>query len=191
MQERLNAASPVTAALNIPTYFSTPTLAQLAADKTTLATLRSTVVPGGTAALPFDTLAAYGFAQTITSYVPAGNSRYNGLALQVTKRYTKNFSYLLAYTWSHAQDDSTATVNSTDFPPRRGQDFQNLRADWSDSALDHRHRFTFTPVYDIRFFNNRNWILKNVVSNWSLTGEFTFQIRRAGNGPEWCGFESE
>jgi hypothetical protein len=171
----LNVASPVTAALNIPTYFSMPSAAQLAADTTTLGTLRGTVVPGGTSDLPFNTLASYGFQQNLVGYAPVGNSRYNGLAVQLTKRYSKNFSWLLAYTWSHAQDDSTATVNSTDFTPRRGQDFQNLRADWSDSALDHRQRFTFSPVYDIRFFNNRNWLLKNLVSNWSVNGTYTFQ----------------
>jgi hypothetical protein len=93
----------------------------------------------------------------------------------MTKRYSKNFSYILAYTWSHAQDDSTATVNSTDFTPRRGQDFQNLRADWSDSALDHRQRFTFSPLYDWRAFENRNWLMKNIVSNWSLNGTYTYQ----------------
>ena len=115
VQDRLNAASPVSAALNLPTYFSMPSPAQLAADTTTLATMKKTVVSGGTANLPFDPLAIYGFDQTITGYAPWGNSRYNGLALQMTKRYSRNFSYLLAYTWSHAQDDSTATVNSTDY----------------------------------------------------------------------------
>ena len=175
VQDRLNAASPVTASLNIPTYFSMPSAAQLSAGKTTLGQLKETVVPGGTPTLPFNTLAIYGFEQNLVGYEPIGDSRYNGLAVQMTKRFSKNFSYLLAYTWSHAQDDSTATVNSTDFTPRRGQDFQNLRADWSDSALDHRQRFTLTPVYDIRFFNNGNWILKNIVSNWRLNGTYTYQ----------------
>jgi hypothetical protein len=102
----------------------------------------------------------------------------------MTKRYSKNFSYVLAYTWSHAQDDSTATVNSTAFTPRRGQDFQNIRADWSDSALDYRHRFTFSPVYDIKFFQNGNWFMKNLVSNWNLTGTYTYQ------SGEWATIQS-
>ncbi len=133
------------------------------------------MVPGGTPDLPFNNLAVYGFQQNLSSYVPTGNSRYSGLALQMTKRYSKNFSYILAYTWSHAQDDSTATVNSTSFTPRRGQDFQNLTADWSDSALDHRHRFTISPVYDWRAFQHSNWLLKNVVSNWNLNGTYIYQ----------------
>lgn len=175
VQERLNIASLVSNSAYIPTYFSTPTAAQLAGDTLTLGQLQTTPVQGGTVQMPANKLAAYGFPQNISSYVPTGDSRYNGLALQMTKRYSKNFSYILAYTWSHAQDDSTATVNSTDFTPRRGQDFQNLRADWSDSALDHRHRFTFSPVYDWRAFQKNNWILKNVVSNWSLNGTYTYQ----------------
>jgi len=175
VQDRLNIASPVTASLNIPTYFSTPSSAQLAADTTTLGQIKKTVVPGGTADLPFNTLAAYGFQQNVVGFAPIGNSRYNGLALQMTKRYSKNFSYILAYTWSHAQDDSTATLNSTAFTPRRSQDFQNLAADWSNSALDYRNRFTFTPAYDIKFFQNGNWFMKNLVSNWNLTGTYTYQ----------------
>ncbi len=35
-QERINVASPITASVNIPTYFSTPTAAQLAGDTRTL-----------------------------------------------------------------------------------------------------------------------------------------------------------
>ena len=55
-------------------------------------------------------------------------------------------------------DDATATNFSTYLTPRRAQDFQNLRADWSSSALDRRQRFTFTPIYDWKPFKSRNWI---------------------------------
>ena len=67
----------------------------------------------------------------------------------MNKRYSKNFSYQVAYTYSHAQDDSTATLFSTYFTPRRGQDFHNKSADWGTSALDHRHRLTISPIYDV------------------------------------------
>ena len=88
----------------------------------------------------------------MVGYHPWGNSRYNGLALQMNKRYSKNFQYIAAFTWSHAQDDSTATNFSTILSPRRAQDFQNLAAEWSDSALDRRYRFTLTPMYDFKPF---------------------------------------
>ena len=37
--------------------------------------------------------------------------------------------------------------------PRRVQDFQNLRAERADSALDRRHRFVLSGVYELPFFN--------------------------------------
>jgi hypothetical protein len=108
-------------------------------------------------------------------YEPWGNSKYNGLALQITKRYSRNFSYIAAYTWSHAFDDSTATNFSTIMSPRRVQDFQDMRAEWASSALDRRQRLTLTPVYDFKPFKNGNWIMKNVVGNWNVSGTYTFQ----------------
>ena len=175
VQQRQNAVGRVSPAAFIPTYFSMPSAAQLAASTTTLGAIKAIQPSGTTPALPFNNLAAYGFAQNLVSFEPIGNSRYNGVALQLTKRYSKNFQYVLAYTWSHNFDDSTATLHSTEFTPRRAQDFQNLAADWSASALDHRHRLTFSPSYEFRKFENGNWALKNLVANWSLTGTYTYQ----------------
>ena len=93
----------------------------------------------------------------------------------MTKRYSNNFSYLAAYTWSHNFDDSTATNFSTILSPRRAQDFQNMRAEWASSALDRRHRFTLTPIYDFKPFQGGSWMLKNIVGNWNISGTYTFQ----------------
>ena len=147
----------------------------MAGDTLTLGTLRATPVPGGTADLPYNNLAIYGFQQALVGYHPWGNSRYNGLALQVNKRYSKDFSYIAAYTWSHNFDDSTATNFSTILSPRRAQDFQNQRAEWASSALDRRHRLTLTPMYDFKPFQNGSWLLKNIVGNWNISGTYTFQ----------------
>jgi hypothetical protein len=165
-QTRLNRITNITPTRSIPTFLSQPSAAQLASLTTTLGFLRS---------LPTNTLAQFGFPNNVVGYHPWGNSRYNGLQLQLNKRYSKNFSYIVAYTWSHAQDDSTATNFSTILSPRRAQDFQNLRAEWASSALDRRHRFTITPLYDFKPFQNGNWFMKNVVGNWNISGTYTYQ----------------
>jgi hypothetical protein len=165
-QNRINIVSPVTPTQNIPTFLSMPSAATLAGLTTTLGDLQ---------ALPNNYLAQYGFPNNITGYKPWGNSRYNGLQLQVSKRYSKNLSYVVAYTWSHNFDDSTATNFSTILSPRRPQDFQNMRGEWASSALDRRQRFTFTPVYDFKPFENGSWLMKNVVGNWSISGTYTYQ----------------
>jgi hypothetical protein len=152
-----------------------PSATQLAGDKLTLGAIEATVPSGATSLYPWNGLAAYGFPNALVGYEPWGNSRYNGLALQMNKRYSKNFSYIAAYTWSHNFDDSTATNFSTILSPRRAQDFQNQRAEWASSALDRRQRLTLTPVYDFRPFQDRKWIMKNVVGNWNVSGTYTFQ----------------
>ena len=165
-QTRLNIDSKVTPTDYIPTYFSMPSAATLAGLTTTLGSIKGNVS---------NVLAQYGFTNNIVGYNPWGNSRYNGLQVQVTKRYSKNFSYVVAYTWSHAQDDSTATNFSTILSPRRAQDFQNMRAEWADSALDRRHRLTITPYWDFKPFQGSNWLMKNIVGNWNISGTYTYQ----------------
>ncbi len=165
-QTRMNKIARVTPSDYLPTYMSMPSASVLAGLKTTLGDLEST---------SNNTLAQYGFPNSITAYHPWGNSEYNGLQLQLNKRYSKNFSYIVAYTWSHNFDDSTATNFSTIFSPRRAQDFQNMRAEWASSALDRRQRFTYTPVYDFKPFQDGTWLMKNIVGNWSIAGTYTFQ----------------
>jgi outer membrane receptor protein involved in Fe transport len=174
-QTRLNIVDRVTPTSYLPTYLTAPTAAQLAADKLTLAQLQATIVPGGTATFPTNNLAIYGFQNALVGYHPWGNSQYNGLALQMTKRYSRNLQYVIAYTWSHNIDDSTATNFSTILSPRRVQDFQNMKLEMADSALDRRQRLTVTPVYDFKPFKNGNWVMKNLVGNWNLSGTYTFQ----------------
>ena len=45
----------------------------------------------------------------------------------------------------------------------------------SNSALDRRHRFTVTSIYDIPFFRNRGSFMKNVAGNWELVPVFTYE----------------
>ncbi len=174
-QTRANISPLVTPANSIPTYTAMPSAATLAALGFTLGDVKSRMVPGGTSDRPFDSLASYGSLQNLTGYNPEATSTYHGLALQLNRRYSNGFMFIAAYTWSHLLDNATATNFSTYLTPRRAQDFQDLRSEWSSSALDHRQRFTFTPIYDWRPFQQRGWLLKNVVGNWNISATYTYQ----------------
>ena len=179
-QTRLNIAPQVNSSNYIQTFALLPGVATLATLKplgtsTSPNTVKGTLVPGGTSDRPWDFLASQGFESNLISYAPQGYSAYNGLAIQLNRRYANGFSYIGAFTWSHLLDDSTATNFSTYLSPRRAQDFQNLRPEWSSSALDRRGRFTFTAIYDWTPFKNGNWFLKNVAGNWNAAGTYTYQ----------------
>jgi hypothetical protein len=174
-QSRLNIYPLVSPSNYIPTFFTMPSAATLASLNKTLGDVENYIVPGGTPDFPQNSLATLGSQANITSYAPQANSLYNGLALQLNRRFSNGLSFIAAYTWSHLEDDATATNFSTYLTPRRAQDYQDLKADWSNSALDHRQRFTFSPIYDFMPFKNGNWFMKNLVGNWTISGTYTYE----------------
>ena len=167
-QNRLNLQNRITPTSYLPTYLTAPTQAQLNALPVTLAQLQahSNYVPAWANA-GFDGAAVVGF-------MPWGNSIYHGWANQLTRRFSHGLQFVGAYTWSHNIDDSTATHFSTLLTPRRPQDFRNMSAERSTSALDRRQRFTMSMVYEAPFFSkDGNWAKKNLLGNWRLVGTYT------------------
>ncbi|HEU5233838.1 MAG TPA: carboxypeptidase regulatory-like domain-containing protein [Terriglobales bacterium] len=167
-QIQLNKQPKVTPTNFLPTYLSAPTPAQLDALTTTLASIQalSSTLPA---------YAAAGFTSGITSYQPFGASVYHGLQTQLNRSFTNGLQFQAAWTWSHAEDNSTAEVFSTQLTPRRAQNSQNLAADWGTSALDRRHRVSLELIYDLPFFKNANWFAKNLVGNWEIAPVWQFQ----------------
>jgi hypothetical protein len=73
-------------------------------------------------------------------------------------------------------DNSTADVFSTVLTPRRAQDWTNFAGERSTSALDRRHRVTFSMIYDMPFFKkDSNWFKKNLIGNWEVAPIYTFE----------------
>jgi hypothetical protein len=174
LQTQLGRTAVVTDSNYLPTYLQAPTQDQLNSLPVTMAQLAAQSKAQANALLP------YGFKSIITSYVPQGNSEYNGLAVDVSKRLTGHLTFKGGYTWSHLMDDSTMELNFTSLTPRRPQDFYNLRPEWASSALDRRHRLTLTWLYQTPWFEkNQSWLLRNLVGNYQVSGIYTAE------SPEW------
>lgn len=169
VQSIINLQPVVTSTNFLPTFIgNVPSQATLNASTVNLGALEN--------ADPFvPRFEGAGFTAPLTAFEPEGSSTYHGLALQVTRRMSHGLQFVGAYTYSHAIDNSTADVHSTDLTPRRPQDFQNLNADFANSALDHRHRFTLALLYDEPFFKNGNAFLRNTLGNWEIAPIYTYQ----------------
>lgn len=112
----------------------------------------------------------------VTAFIPAGWSTYHGLQTSLTRRFSNGLTFQAAYTWSHTIDNSTADFHSTDLTPRRPQDFYAFHLqDRSTSALSRAHRFTLAAVYQMPFFRDGNWVMKNVVGNWNFSPVYTYE----------------
>jgi len=168
-QARINVQTRVDSTHFLPTYLSAPSQATLDALPDTLASIsaRPRILPA---------YAANNFTTNIVQFTPNGWSNYNGLALQGSRQFSNGLQFLAAYTWSHTIDNSTADFFSTVITPRRPQDFQNINADKSSSALDHRHRFSIAAYYEMPYFKTGNWVRKNLMGNWLFAPIYTFQI---------------
>ena len=73
-----------------------------------------------------------------------GTSSYNGLSVNLKKRLSSNYEFLVSYTWSHAIDDSTDVVSTADAP----QNNFTPNAERATSTFDQRHRLVLSGVYN-------------------------------------------
>jgi len=171
-QNRLNRqakVAPEDGRPGLPTFFTAPTQAQLDALSLTLNQInaRSSFVPA---------YAAAGFnGASVVAFLSNGNSTYHGGSAQVTKRISRGFQMSGAYTFSHLIDDTTAEVFSTVLSPRRVEDFQNLRRERANSALDHRHRFVASWIYEVPWFSKSSGFAKTLLGGFSIAGTYTYE----------------
>ncbi len=170
-QNRINRqakVAPEDGRFGLPTFLSAPSQATIDGLGLTLATIeaRSNFVPR---------YANAGFNRgNLIGFLSNGNSTYHGASAQVTRRFAKGFQMTNAYTYSHLIDDTTAEVFSTVLSPRRVEDFQNLRRERADSALDHRHRFVSSMIYEVPFFNkSESALLRTALGGFSLAATYT------------------
>ncbi len=174
VQDQLNVAPVVNPSNALPLYWSMPSQATLNSLPNTFGSLISIYGSPAGGLVPAFYQAGFN-GSVITSYQPYGSSTYNGWANQLTRRFNNGLQFIGSYTWSHNIDNSTAEVFSTYATPRRPQDSQDVAADRSSSALDHRERFSLEVLYDVPFFKHSNWLMKNVVGNWEIAPIYTYQ----------------
>jgi hypothetical protein len=173
-QIRLNRTPQVTSTVFLPTYTQDPGQAAKDALPYTLAGIKAGAYGNGDSFVPAYEAGNFN-GSNLVAFEPWASSTYHGLAAQVTKRFSHGLQFVGAYTFSKTIDNATADVFSTVLAPRRAQDWLNLSADRSNSILDHRNRLTIGLLYDVQAFKHSNWLVKNVVGNWTIAPIYTFQ----------------
>ncbi|PYS88593.1 MAG: hypothetical protein DMF62_09210 [Acidobacteria bacterium] len=115
-----------------------------------------------------------------------GNSRYDGLQVQVNRRYTRSFQYGIAYTYSKTQD--RANDDSSDvFFPRPYNAFNYGPADF-----DQPHILTVNYIWDLPKLSKiwDNGFVRTVFDGWQISGTTSYASGRPkifGNGPSGSG----
>jgi outer membrane receptor protein involved in Fe transport len=114
----------------------------------------------------------------ISVFESAARSVYNGLAIQATQRLTHGFQFIAAYTYSKAKDDrpdqTTVVVGADDAKIVENQVTPEL--DFARSDTDLRHRFVFSPVYEVgRVKWTENRVARLLFSDYTLSSIIQLQ----------------
>ena len=96
----------------------------------------------------------------------SGSSTYNGLVVNLEKRWSKNFQFLVSYTYSHAIDNSTDL--QTLLTP---QDSNNPQLERGNSTFDQRHRLVVSGVFQSPYrWKDGGW--KALFGDWVVAPIF-------------------
>jgi hypothetical protein len=126
------------------------------------------------ALLPFPQY--YGF-NTDGQLENLGQSTYNALEAQLTRRFRNGLNLMASYTWSKTltNADSALPYFATLHQGGAPQDVFNPRGDKAISNQDLPQNFVLSYIYELPFgknkkFLNSNSVLDRVVGGWSLSG---------------------
>src|SRR6266478_4673241 len=113
----------------------------------------------------------------INDVLYSGTSNYNGLQVQLNRRYTRGFQYGVAYTYSKSFD--YANDDSSDVSlPRPYKAFN-----YAPSDFDQTHILTVAYIYDIPSLGKKwnNGFVKALFDNWQLSGTTSYATGRPKN----------
>ena len=119
-----------------------------------------------TGALADDFLRPYQGYGAINVVMGSGASNYNGMQVQVSRRYAQRFQYGIAYTWAKTLDYANDDSSNVSFP-RPYKAFNYGPADHDQTQI-----FTANYIWDIPGLSQRlnNALVKAVFDGWQLSG---------------------
>jgi hypothetical protein len=101
---------------------------------------------------------------SVDAQLSNGNSWYNALTFNLTKRFSHHFELFSSYTWSHSIDDST-DLQSTLEP----QDSRFPFLERSNSVNDQRHRWVTSAVFQSGSSKSGDGFFKHIVSDFTFS----------------------
>jgi len=170
VQVRLNFISVFEAAPNLtplPVYFSA---SQVPATAPATATTQNDFLNAQTLRYLND-----GFFGAVTSFPAVGSSIYHGGSLDFNQRMSRGLLLRANYTFAKNVDNSTNELFTSRVNPRRAQDGYNIDAERGPSAMDIRHKFALSWVYDLPKWNVNSGFAKAVLHGWQFNGGWLMQ----------------
>jgi hypothetical protein len=113
---------------------------------------------------------------SVDAQLSNGNSWYNALTFNLSKRFSKGFEMLSSYTYSHSIDDSTDLQS-----PLEPQDSRFPKLERSNSVNDQRHRWVTSAVLQSGSAKSGDGFLKHFIGDFTLSPIVEFSSGRPFN----------
>ena len=123
----------------------------------------------------------------IEEFQSNANSNYNGMTVQVNRRFAQNYQVMASYTFGKVIDDApdaTSVVPLSSDDTKMVEDPLDVRADKAAGINDQRHRFVLSGVWDLNYASGfSSPIARGILGGWQFSGIFT-----AESGQPYSGF---
>jgi outer membrane receptor protein involved in Fe transport len=116
--------------------------------------------------------------QRVIEFQSNGHSKYNGITLDLDKRFSDNWQARLAFTHSKAQDDrpdATIVVPGVD-DGREVYDANNIAGDYALADTDVPNRAVLSGVWNVgNYANGMSGVARAFLGGWTLSGIASWQ----------------
>ncbi len=114
-------------------------------------------------------------AGSISELKHIATSRYEALTAKLEKRFSRGFSVLASYAYSHSID-----LNS-EFGGSSPQNNQCIKCDLGNSGFDQRHVANISYIYTVPTFSSWHPAARYLVGGWEIAGITTLETGRVYN----------
>jgi hypothetical protein len=115
----------------------------------------------------------------VISFQSTAESRYNGLTLELNRRFSQGYQFRLAYTLGKVEDtvpDATAVVPEGSDDRKFASNPADFDVDRAPGSTDQRHRFVGSVIYTTDTFASQfgGW-MEDLLKDWTLSAIYTVQ----------------
>ena len=112
---------------------------------------------------------------TIVHGFNAASSIYNGLATQISKRFSRGYTFQASYTFSRSIDTNSEPFGGGAGQLQNSMEVSNLRLDRGRSAFDATHRLAANFLWELPFFRGTPGVAQSLLGGWQLNGIVSLQ----------------
>lgn len=117
------------------------------------------------------------FLSVVETNATWGSSNYHSLQVKAERRFANGFTLLASYSFSKLIDDVTGAFAGETIAAGAFQNFNNLRAERSISALDVPSRFVASFIWELPFGPGQRYLTKGfasvILGGWQADGILT------------------